>query len=172
MGALRFPIAPERQHFLERMRRVPGAVAIVAAAHEGQRAGLTATAWNSLCADPPMLLACVNRATGAHPLVLGAGAFSVNLVPASASETVSIFAAKCGLSGNDRFRGGDWIKGPAGQPLFVHTIAAFECTLEAIHDHGTHSVLIGRIGHIAGSSTEDPLIYLDGGYAAAVRQSA
>ena len=63
------------------MRAVPGAVALIASKAEGQRSGLAATAWNSLCADPPMLLACVNRNASAYPLIARSRAFSVNLLP-------------------------------------------------------------------------------------------
>ena len=71
-----------RAMFVGQMRRVPGAVAIVATAADGDRTGLAATAWNSLCADPPMLIACINRNASAHPMIHRAGAFSVNLLAA------------------------------------------------------------------------------------------
>lgn len=156
-----------RADFVHAMRHVPGAVAIIACAFGDDRSGLAATAWNSLTADPPMLLACVNRTASAHALIVQAAAFSVNVVPASDTEVVAIFSAQRGLSGKDRFIAQDWMPGRIGQPLFKKALAAFECTLEAEHIYGTHSIFIGRTEAVLQSNSSDALLYVDGGYASA-----
>src|SRR5258708_24695953 len=138
-------------------------------ARGGQRTGFAATAWNSLCADPPMLLACVSRSASAYELVNRTRAFSVNLLPTSAVETVAIFSAQRGLERADRFLPGNWLDGPMGQPLLRDAIASFECSLEATHDHGTHTILIGRVCNSLAGNDEAALVYLDGGFASAVR---
>jgi flavin reductase len=151
------------------MRRVPGAVAIVATGTQGERTGLAATAWNSLCADPPMLLACINRNASAHPLVLSSGAFSINLLAADHAETVAIFSAQRGLDGSARFVADEWVEGALGQPMYRDAIASFECTLEATHDYGTHTILIGRVGLMRSRDDAKAMLYLDGCFASAVR---
>ena len=164
------PVCPDhRAAFINQMRLVPGAVAIVATATNGQRTGLAATAWNSLTADPPTLLACINRNASAHDMIESAGAFSVNLMPTQALETVAIFSAQRGLDGAARFLPGEWVDGPLGQPIFQHSIASFECTLEHMHDHGSHSILIGKVGEMQRPSVAAALLYLDGQFASAVQ---
>jgi flavin reductase len=158
-----------RSRFLGQMRRVPGAVAIIATGIGDDRTGLVATAWNSLCADPPMLLACVNRKASAYPLVQRSRAFSVNLLATSHSETVAIFSAQRGLEGSARFLDGDWLTGPLGQPMLRQAIASFECTLEGAHDYGTHTILIGRVGDMHSDNDAEAMLYLDGCFASAVR---
>lgn len=158
-----------RGAFLDRMRRVPGAVAIIATASGAERTGLAATAWNSLCADPPMLLACVNRNASAHALVQRARAFSINLLPVDHTETVAIFSAQRGLEGAARFLDAMWTQGPLGQPMLREAIASFECALEEAHDYGTHSILIGRVGSMQSWGDAKAMLYVDGGYAAATR---
>ena len=59
----------------------PG-VTIVTTSIGEQRNGLTATAVCSLSAEPPMLLACVNREAGAHDPTLQSRVFCVNLLGA------------------------------------------------------------------------------------------
>uniref|UniRef100_UPI0035CC0BEA flavin reductase family protein n=1 Tax=uncultured Sphingomonas sp. TaxID=158754 RepID=UPI0035CC0BEA len=137
---------------------------------DGDRTGLAATAWTSLCADPPMLLACINRNASAHALVHRAGAFSVNLLASDHNETVAIFSAQRGLDGAARFLDDAWTEGPQRQPMLCEAIAAFECTLEDTHDHGTHTILIGRVGAMPCRHDAPAMLYLDGAFATAMRQ--
>ncbi|MFA7594899.1 MAG: flavin reductase family protein [Novosphingobium sp.] len=162
-------ISPEidRAEFLLSMRNVPGTIAIIAAADGDDRTGMAATAWNSLCADPPMLLVCVNRNASAHSLIERTRKFSVNVVPSDAQETVAIFSAQRGLNGRDRFLDGHWSIGSTGQPLLNCAIAAFECDLVAGHAYGTHSVFVGRIRSIQRREDVEALMYVNGTFARA-----
>ena len=167
--------APTRAEYLLSMRAVPGAIAIIATSYDGERRGLAATAWTSLTADPPTLLACVNRSASAHGPILAAGAFSISLLPTAHSETVAIFSAQRGLDGDARFLAGAWTTGPGGQPLLNEAIASFECALDNRHDYGSHTILIGRVTYlVAQSAPGEALLYVGGGYAraAALSQAA
>ena len=161
-----------RSAFLGAMRRVPGAVAIIATAEGGTRGGLAATAWTSLTADPPTLLACVNQSASAHAPMLKAQAFSINLLDRSHTETVAIFSAQRGLDGDDRFIEGAWTTGATGVPLLEDALVSFECRLAGAHAQGTHTLLIGQVAGVRVRSGGDALLYLDGAFAGAVRQSA
>ena len=163
-----FPVASDarRAAFIRGMRSVPGTVAIIATADRSERSGLAATSWTSLCADPPMILACVNQSASAHDLVRRTGKFSLNVVPASGSEIVAIFSAQRGLAGAARFAASDWSDGPMGQPLLNSAVLAIECAVETEHVHGTHSIFIGRVETIVQCPEADPLLYVQGGYAA------
>lgn len=151
-----------RADFVSNMRLVPGAVAIIAAASHSDRKGMAATAWSSVCADPPTLLVCVNRQASAHQLIKVGGLFSINLLPASENETVAIFSAQRGLEGADRFLAGQWEQAPLGQPFLLSAIASFECSLVASHSHGSHDVLIGEVRNMRAGPGAPPMIYLDG----------
>lgn len=159
-----------RSQFLRSMRSVPGPVAIVASAAGAVRGGLTATAWNSLSADPPMLLACINRKASAHDLIQRAGAFSVNLVPKGGNELAAIFAGQRDLSGAERFLSGQWEEGPRGQPMLTDAVASFECELAGVHDYGSHSILVGRVGEMRNRCDGQALLYVDGRFASALRE--
>lgn len=153
-----------RANFVAQMRRVPGPVAIICSADGTERSGLAATAWNSVCADPPMLLVCVNRSASAHRLIAATGAFSVNLLDVADTETVAIFSNQRGLAGSERFVDGDWEDGAIGQPMLKRGIVTFECLVEAHHQHGTHSVFIGLIHSMRARGDGNPLLYMDGAY--------
>lgn len=158
-----------RGAFLRSMRAVPGPIAIIASKADGQRSGLAATAWNSLCADPPMLLVCVNRTASAYPLISASRAFSVNLLPRGSDELVAIFSKQRGLEGDARFVDGDWGDGPAGMPMLKRAVVSFECELDGTHDYGTHTILIGRVGEVRASDEQEALLYVDGCFASALR---
>ena len=153
------------------MRAVPGAVALIASKAEGQRSGLAATAWNSLCADPPMLLACVNRNASAYPLIARSRAFSVNLLPRGSDELVAIFSKQRGLEGDARFINGDWDEGSQGMPMLRRSVVSFECSLNAMHEHGSHTILVGHVGEVRTRNEDEALLYVDGCFASALRQS-
>lgn len=160
-----------RGDFLRSMRAVPGPIALIATSSEGRRAGLAATAWNSLCADPPMLLACVNRNASAYPLIAEGRAFSINLLPRGSDELVAIFSKQRGLEGDARFLKGEWESGPKGMPMLSRAVVSFECSLEATHEYGTHSILIGKVGEIRVRDEHEALLYVDGCFASALRQA-
>lgn len=161
------PVDTHRTDFLQTMRAVPGAVAIVAAADGDDRTGMAATAWNSLTADPPMVLVCVNKSASVHDLIHRTRAFSLNVMSVDDQETVAIFSARTGLQGRDRFLEGRWSTGPGGQPLLIGSKATFECDLVADHIYGTHSVFIGLVRGSQRHDEADALLYLDGRFARA-----
>ena len=160
-----------RSQFLRNMRSVPGPVAIVASADGRERSGLTATAWNSLSADPPMLLACINRKASAHDLIQRVGAFSINLVPQGGNELVAIFAGQRELRGDERFVADRWEAGLRGQPMLIDAVASFECELAGVHDYGSHSILVGRVGEMRNRRDGQALLYVDGSFASALREN-
>ena len=153
-----------QKNFVAQMRVVPGPVALICSADGADRTGMAATAWNSLCAEPPMLLVCVNRKASANEMIVSSGRFSVNLLSTDDVETVAIFSAQRGLSGAARFLNGQWDEGELGQPMLKGAVAVFECELEARHSHGTHDIFIGRVRHMTKTVGAEPLLYMDGGY--------
>ncbi|WP_151973833.1 flavin reductase family protein [Erythrobacter sp. EC-HK427] len=153
-----------RTQFVTQMRRVPGPVAIISSADGEDRTGMAATAWNSLCADPPLMLVCVNRNASVHPLIVRTRLFSLNLLQANEVETVAIFSAQKGLEGRDRFINGKWVDSPAGQPFLKGATASFECELLDSHVYETHEIFIGKVRHMGMAETFDPMLYFNGAF--------
>jgi flavin reductase len=145
------------------MRRAPAAVAVLAAASGAERTGLAVTAWSSVSADPPTLLACVNERASAFSAIQSAGAFSLNLLATGDEETAAIFSAQRGLAGGERFLKGAWRTAALGQPVLVGAVASFVCELAAVHRQTTHGVFIGAVVDIHLPEGRPPaLLYLDG----------
>lgn len=151
--------APTRAAFTACMRQIPGAVAIVATVHDGQRRGLVATSWCSVCAEPASILVCVNQDASAHDAIRRAGLFSVNPLTTGHAEIMSIFAGQRGLSGEARFCHGDWRTGLSGAPVLMDAAASLECRIAEHYVHHSHSIFIGQVTHLRVSPEAEALIY-------------
>lgn len=150
------------QLFKACMRSVTGAVVVITCGEEGRRTGLTATAVCSLTDAPPMLLVCVNANASAHPVIRHTGRFVVNVLNDSHGHLASRFAGRAGLEGEARFAGVEWTRLATGAPVLAEAAASFDCTLEAEHHYGTHSIFIGRVLGAASRDDGTPLLYRGG----------
>jgi flavin reductase len=145
------------------MRALAGAVNIITSVHAGQRYGMTATAVCSATADPPTVLACVNRSTVTHKAISEGGVFCVNVLRADDRELSRLFS---GLgSGEGRFRDGEWIELATGSPVLANALVSFDCRVANRLDHGTHTVFLGEVAKLQIGKRGKPLLYADGQYA-------
>ncbi|MER6082618.1 flavin reductase family protein [Streptomyces sp. NPDC001833] len=148
--------------FREGMRQFASGVALIASSHEGRPVGLAATAVNSVSADPPSLLICVNRSASAHEGIRHSRAFSVNLLAVEDAHMVEIFGSSARRS--ERFTDGDWHMTTAGVPLFRGALATFVCRVAERVEVASHSIFIGEVVAMpAQAAPRDPLIYFDRG---------
>jgi flavin reductase (DIM6/NTAB) family NADH-FMN oxidoreductase RutF len=149
--------------FRAAMRRLAATVTVLSTtAENGARLGMTATAVTSVSADPPAVLACVNRSAALHAQ-LGLGRrLCINLLHCSQQRLSEIFAG--GLDGDLRFGEGDWQNDAAGVPYLADAQANIFCEIEALHAYGTHSVCIGRVTNAVCRADVAPLVYQDGTY--------
>jgi flavin reductase (DIM6/NTAB) family NADH-FMN oxidoreductase RutF len=151
--------------FRAAMRRFPSGVAIVAAGSAPRRAGMTATAVCSLSADPPQVLACLNRASSTSRAVEEARFFSINLLATSQLALARVFAGlEAGVSADQKFAAGVWCEGDTGAPILTDAVLTFECALVAAHPASTHNIVIGEVMRITGEIAEDALIYRSGAF--------
>ena len=151
-------------HYRQIMRHQAGAVSVIACRAAGVRSGLTATAVASLSADPPMVLACVNQAAGAHDEIVRANAFSINLLSEAQRSIAELFSGKAGVRGDARFDDHDWQQSPIGNPILQDALASLDCELAEQHRFTTHSIFIGRVVGGSFRADEKPLLYFRGDY--------
>ncbi len=155
--------AVDRSAFLEGMRRLSAAVCILATEQGGERFGLTATAVCSLSADPPQLLACVNRTARAEAPIRESGRFTVNVLGAHQRDLAHRFAAV--PSQAERFAAGVWRPLHTGAPILDSAVVAFDCSVAEAWNGSTHTVFVGLV-HAVVVTAVPPLLYADGAYAA------
>jgi len=145
--------------FKEAMRRLAATVTLVTTAEEGMRHGMPATAVSSLSAEPPSLLACINRRASMHGPASRAAYFCVNILSVDQSALCEAFGK---LAGSERFMVGEWLAGPRGLPYLTDAAAVMFCKADEIIDYATHSIFLGRIEGILLPADRQPLVYLGG----------
>lgn len=146
------------------LRHQAGAVTVVATGRSGARAGLTATAVCSLSDDPPTVLVCVGRGTGAHDLIASEGVFSINILARDQKDVAEIFSGRRGMKGEARFASLPWYELTTGAPLLEGALANLDCALVESHGFSTHSIFIGRVRSGMFRSDAEPLLYFRGDY--------
>src|SRR5258706_12639542 len=91
----------DAEQFKVGMRTLAGAVNIITSMQAGRRYGMTATAVCSATADPPTVLACINRLATTHGAVAKSKAFCVNVLRAEDWELSTTFSgAQVGEAGS------------------------------------------------------------------------
>lgn len=154
----------EAEAFRQAMRQLAGGVAVITAGRDGERAGLTATAVTSFSAEPPTIIACVNRAASAAAVILRDGAFGVNLLSTRHVSLAKRFAGAGGIKGAARYEEGDWTQLETGAPILADALAALDCELEDAVERHSHTLLFGRVRAVRSTIGEDPLLYWQSRY--------
>ena len=148
--------------FKQGMRTLVGGVTAITTMHEGRPYGLTATAVCSVSAQPPRLLACVNCGGETYPAIQKSRIICVNILSTDHEELAKRFAGMSDLAGADRFQGDDWTSGVTGAPILKNALAAFDCSVPAIMDTGSHGIVIADVQRIEMSARGKPLLYANG----------
>jgi flavin reductase (DIM6/NTAB) family NADH-FMN oxidoreductase RutF len=154
--AMTMPIA--QQNFIDAMGAAATGVTVITTDGPAGRFGLTVSAVSSVSADPPMLLACVNRRNLAAAAIETNGKFAVNVLGAAAKDVAEVFAGRPAEGKPYDFARHDWQAGECGLPLLAEAAAHFECEIAQAIDAGTHRIFIGRVINAARNHAE-PLVY-------------
>ena len=145
------------------MRNLAGAVNIVSTAHSGHRYGMTATAVCSATADPPTVLACINKLASTHDAVAKSKAFCVNVLRSEDWELSTTFSGA--QSGEARFKSRDWTRLATGSPVLIDALVSFDCRVVKSLVHGTHTIFLGQVEQVLLGKKGKPLLYSEGQYA-------
>jgi 3-hydroxy-9,10-secoandrosta-1,3,5(10)-triene-9,17-dione monooxygenase reductase component len=148
-----------------RFRQVLGhfcsGITIITGMDGDEPVGLTCQSFSSVSLDPPLILFCPGKASSSWPRIRDSGAFAVNILSAEQEDVCRLFATK----GADKFRGVGWENGATGSPIIRDVLAWMDCRMDAEHDAGDHTIVVGRVVelHVA-DETDGPLLFYRGGY--------
>ena len=145
--------------FKAAMRRFTSTVCLITTELDGARHGMAATAVQSVTADPPTILVCINQSASISQPLKQAGRFAVNMLHLSHAPLVPLFSGK--LKGEVRFEHGQWLS-LGGLPVLADAQAAFICDLKDVVHVATHDVVLGEVREARFIETIAPLLYEDG----------
>lgn len=144
--------------FVEAMAVAAHGVSIVTTQGQAGRFGLTVSAVTSVSAEPPILLACINRKNRAEQAITINKRFAVNLLAENQAALARSFSGRPRQGLAYDFSQAQWLETPITPPLLIGAAAVFDCELESYHDVGTHRIFIGRVLR-ASQSGHMPLVY-------------
>lgn len=151
----------DQRSFRRVMGTFPTGVTVVTArTGEGDPVGLTVNAFTSVSLAPPLVLVCVDRASGSHGRIVSAGAFAVNILSSAQGALARRFASE---PASERFEGVAWRSGPGGAPILDGGVAWLACALDAAHPAGDHTILVGRVEE-AGLGEGEALAFYRGAF--------
>lgn len=155
---------PAPQAFRQAMRGFVGACSLITTGTAEAATGLVVTSGISLTAEPPMILACINRSASSWPVLKETGAFGWSALGSAHQPVAERFSGVSGLHGHQRYDGAVWATGATGARHLADAPLAFDCTVEEMIDRGTHSILIGRVQSILTNPGRGALLYWNGSY--------
>ena len=148
-----------------RFRQVLGhfatGITIVTGMDGDEPVGLTCGSFFSVSLDPPLVAFSPAKSSTSWPRIQSSGAFCVNVLGQEQEDVCRVFAT----SGADKFRGIGWKRGASGSPVLGDVLAWIDCRIEAEHDAGDHTIVLGRVIELkVGEESEGPLLFYRGGY--------
>ncbi|KRD19210.1 hypothetical protein ASE48_23110 [Mycobacterium sp. Root265] len=133
--------------------------------HTGDtRWGQTVSAVSRVSDEPAVLGVCINRRSPINAAIRTSGAFNVSLLGPEHHGAADAFA---GRRRDGRlpftFADSEWADGVNGLPVYIDSVAAFECALHSVTDVGSHHLYLGEVRHVVHTDAE-PLLHLRGAY--------
>jgi 3-hydroxy-9,10-secoandrosta-1,3,5(10)-triene-9,17-dione monooxygenase reductase component len=116
--------------------------------------GMTASSVTPLSFNPPLILACLHRASRTLSLLGTGGGFAVNVLRWSDRRTADEYSRRARTAAADPMAGFRYVD---GVPVLASALVWITCDLADTHPGGDHAIVIGairRTGHAHG----EPLI--------------
>lgn len=125
----------------------------------GHAHGITVSAFCSVSAEPPLILACIHKQTGSHYAFIEQKVFVVHILGEHQRHISEQFA----LPAEDKFSDVELNESTGGLPVIAGSLVTLECEIVNTYDGGDHTIIIGKIIE-AEINDDKPLIYFHGDY--------
>lgn len=122
--------------------------------------GTTASSFNSVSLEPPMILWSIDKRARSLPAYQQAEHFVVNILAADQLSLSNHFAAQK----EDKFKNVDYQLNPEGVPFIDNCAARFECKTASIYEGGDHLIIVGEVLRFDDTG-RDALLFHRGSYA-------
>jgi len=140
-----------------------GVTVITTRAPSGQLIGITASSFNSVSLDPPLVLWSLATKSASMSVFQANSHYVVNVLAASQLDLCQRLATVKA----DRFAGASHAAGDTGMPVLDGALAWFECHNRSRYEEGDHVIFVGeveRCGVNPGAEDIAPLIFHGGAF--------
>ena len=119
-----------------------GVTVVTTTTATGDRLGTTASSFNSVSLNPPLVLFSLARNAKSFDAWLQAKSYAVNILSEEQDHISNRFARAL----TDKWSKVECESGPTtNQPLFPDALASFECVTYANYDGGDHLIMVGCV---------------------------
>ncbi|MEP5729958.1 MAG: p-hydroxyphenylacetate 3-hydroxylase reductase component [Sulfitobacter sp.] len=118
-----------------------GVTIITAVSPEGEKVGVTASSFNSLSMDPPLILWSSIKDKPSCAIFETATHFAVNILASDQMDMSNHFARQQ----EDKFASVEWEAGIGGAPIFPNCAGRFQCETYDKLDGGDHWIFVGKV---------------------------
>ncbi len=139
-----------------------GVTIVTATDHEGQSVGMTASSFNSVSTEPPLVLWSVTKTARSAPAFKKAEYFSIHVLASDQTDLSNKFAK----SGADKFAHTVFSMNENNVPILEGCAARFDCKTWSVYEGGDHWIIVGEVKSID-TETKEGLVFGGGSYAIA-----
>jgi flavin reductase (DIM6/NTAB) family NADH-FMN oxidoreductase RutF len=140
-----------------------GVTVVTTIAPDGTRLGVTASSFNTVSLEPPIVLWSLATNSASLQGFRDAGRFVVNVLALNQLFLSKRFSNPV----EDKFAGVEYSAGLAGMPILTGCAATFECTVYNAHVVGDHVLFLGKVERY-GCNESSTLLFCNGAYKQAV----
>ena len=156
------PRAEERPfdtaHFRQALGQfATGVTVITTRLADGTFRGLTASSFNSVSLDPPLVLWSLSNGASSMPIFTGNSHYVINVLSASQAHLAKLFATRSA----DPWASAEYELSRTGQPILKGASAWFECHNRSRYPEGDHVIFVGEV-ELCEFSPSPPLIFHGG----------
>lgn len=159
----------DAQHFRRALSQFATGVTVITTRSAGHAqagsapfVGITASSFNSVSLDPPLVLWSLATRANSLPMFRGGSHYIINVLAASQLDLCQRFATLKG----DRFAGVDYWLSANGLPILANALAWFECHNRSRYDEGDHVIFVGEVERCGiHDPAGQPLVFQGGRFA-------
>jgi flavin reductase (DIM6/NTAB) family NADH-FMN oxidoreductase RutF len=137
-------VSPEfdSRHFRDALAQfATGVTVITTRLDDGRFFGLTASSFNSVSLDPPLVLWSLAQGASSMPLFTGNSHYVINVLAADQAELAQRFSQRI----ENRFDGIEFELSHTGLPIIKGVAAWFECHNRSRYPEGDHVIFVGEV---------------------------
>jgi flavin reductase (DIM6/NTAB) family NADH-FMN oxidoreductase RutF len=148
----------DARHFRNALSQfATGVTVITTRLEDGSFLGLTASSFNSVSLDPPLVLWSLGQNANSLPIFTGNSHYVINILAADQAALAKQFSKPS----KNRFEGVDFTLSPTGLPILSGASAWFECHNRSRYPEGDHVIFVGAV-ECCDVTPKEPLIFHGG----------
>lgn len=154
----------DSRHFRHALSQfATGVTVITAVAADASMLGVTATSFNSVSLQPPLVLWSLGAQASSMAAFTACSHYVINILAADQAELANRFASKLA----NRFDGVEFALSDNGQPILANSVGWFECSNRSRYPEGDHVIFVGQVVRCE-FVNKAPLVFHAGSYASTV----